>query len=188
MIKLQLCTVARPGEVCIIRPCDIDMSGPLWEYVPKSHKTEHHSRKRLIAIGQRGQEILKPYLANCKSDQYLFRPDESENARNKLRRASRQSPMTPSQSQRKRTEAPKRPPGDRYWRQSYTKAIARACVQAKVPVWSPNQLRHNAATEIRKLYGLDAARTVSGHTSAAVTEIYAEQDFDKARKIMLEWG
>ncbi|MEJ7591114.1 MAG: hypothetical protein WKF77_06160 [Planctomycetaceae bacterium] len=29
-------------------------------------------------------------------------------------------------------------------------AIARACKLAKVPLWSPNRLRHNAATELRK--------------------------------------
>ena len=188
MIKLQLCTGARPGEVCIIRACDIDVSGPVWEFRPKSHKTEHHNRQRLIFIGPRGQEILRPYMATTKDDEYLFRPEAAEKVRQELRKASRKSPMTPSQSQRKRKESPKRTPGKRYQRPSYTRAIARACRLANVPEWSPNQLRHNAATELRKIHGLEGTRTVLGHSSTDMTEIYAEIDFDAARKIMLASG
>ena len=54
--------------------------------------------------------------------------------------------------------------------------------------WSPNQLRHSAATFLRKEFGIDAARVILGHSSPAVTEIYAELDFEKARKIMGEIG
>ena len=54
--------------------------------------------------------------------------------------------------------------------------------------WSPNQLRHLRATELRKTFGIEAARVVLGHRSAAVTEIYAEQDLEKAAKIMGEVG
>jgi integrase len=54
--------------------------------------------------------------------------------------------------------------------------------------WHPNQLRHNAATYLRKEFGIEAARVVLGHSSAAVTEIYAEMDFDKAKSIMSRVG
>ena len=188
MIQIQLRTGMRPGEACIMRPCDIDMSGEVWDYIPKSHKTEHHDRKRLIPIGPRGQEILRPYLAAAKDEEYLFRPEAAEKVRNELRKSSRQSPMTPSQAKRKPKEAPKRTPGERYQRTSYTRAITRACKLAKVTEWSPNQLRHNAATEMRKLYGLEGTRTVLGHSSTDMTEIYAEIDFDAARKIILAFG
>ena len=50
--------------------------------------------------------------------------------------------------------------------------------------WHPHQLRHNAATKLRKEFGIDAARVVLGHRSAAVTEIYAELDHTKAAEIM----
>lgn len=50
--------------------------------------------------------------------------------------------------------------------------------------WSPNQLRHNAATYLRKQFGIEAARVVLGHASADVTEIYAELDLAKAAEIM----
>ena len=54
--------------------------------------------------------------------------------------------------------------------------------------WSPNRLRHSAATEIRRLYGLEAAATVLGHAKADVTQIYAERDYDKAANIARQIG
>ena len=50
--------------------------------------------------------------------------------------------------------------------------------------WSPNRLRHSAATHLRKQFGIEAARVVLGHSSAGVTEIYAEQDLQRAAEIM----
>ncbi len=54
--------------------------------------------------------------------------------------------------------------------------------------WSPNQLRHSAATEIRKRFGLEAAQVVLGHASAEITQVYAERDLRRAVDIMLEVG
>ena len=34
----------RPGEVIRLRGADLDMSGPMWEYRPPIHKTQHHVR------------------------------------------------------------------------------------------------------------------------------------------------
>jgi flagellar motility protein MotE (MotC chaperone) len=45
-------------------------------------------------------------------------------------------------------------------------------------------VRHNAATVLRKEFRLDAACVILGHTSAAVTEIYAKMDRKKAAEIM----
>lgn len=42
MVRFQLRTGCRPGEVCQIRPCDVVRDGAVWEYTPESHKTEHH--------------------------------------------------------------------------------------------------------------------------------------------------
>jgi integrase len=47
--------------------------------------------------------------------------------------------------------------------------------------WSPNQLRHTAATRIRKEHGLEAAALILGHASAEITDaVYAERDHGKA--------
>jgi integrase len=60
MIELQLLTGMRPGEVCQMRSGDLDTSGKVWVYVPRSHKTEHHDRDRPIPLGPRAQEVLRP--------------------------------------------------------------------------------------------------------------------------------
>ncbi|MBS3735540.1 MAG: tyrosine-type recombinase/integrase, partial [Phycisphaerae bacterium] len=54
--------------------------------------------------------------------------------------------------------------------------------------WRPHQLRHNAATELRKEFGLETARIILGHRSPAVTTIYAEQDHHKAVEAMEKVG
>jgi integrase len=54
--------------------------------------------------------------------------------------------------------------------------------------WHPHQLRHTAATRLRREYGIEAARIILGHQSAAITQIYAEADLEKATKIMGEVG
>jgi integrase len=62
MVRFQRLTGYRPGEVCILRPCDLVTSGDVWTYRPGSHKTEHHDRDRIISIGPKAQDILRPYL------------------------------------------------------------------------------------------------------------------------------
>jgi integrase len=62
------------------------------------------------------------------------------------------------------------------------------CEGMKSLHWNPNQLRHSAATEIRREAGLDAARAVLGHRSPQVTEVYAEIDAAKAARVMEKLG
>lgn len=70
----------------------------------------------------------------------------------------------------------------------YAQRIKYACKKAGVEPWAPNRLRHAAATQIRKLHGLEAAQVVAGHAQANVTQIYAERDLEKAIEIMREVG
>lgn len=55
--------------------------------------------------------------------------------------------------------------------------------------WHPHQLRHTAATEIRRAFGLEAAQLALGHSSAQVTDaVYAERDGSKVAEIMRRVG
>lgn len=54
--------------------------------------------------------------------------------------------------------------------------------------WHPHQLRHNAATYLRREFGLEAARIILGHHSTAVTEIYAEKDEQQAMEAIMKVG
>ena len=54
--------------------------------------------------------------------------------------------------------------------------------------WAPNQLRHSAATSIRAEFGIEAARTVLGHSEIATTQIYAERDERLAMQVAAKLG
>jgi len=49
MIQLQRLTGMRPGEVTIMRTCDLDVTGEVWIYTPAKHKTAHRGHQRDIA-------------------------------------------------------------------------------------------------------------------------------------------
>ncbi len=52
--------------------------------------------------------------------------------------------------------------------------------------WHPHQLRHSFATLMRKRHGLELTRILCGHKSAAITEVYAEADFERAKEVMAQ--
>jgi integrase len=174
MVRLQRLTGMRPGELLRLTPDAIDRTTDPWTYRPKRHKSQHHNRGRTIFFGPRAQSILEPILALKVGSARLFR-------------GSRCS----------------------YWR-----AIGRACHRAfphptlagiadedltdeqraaleiwqKAHHWHPNMLRHGAATEVRREYGLEGAQVILGHARANITEIYAERDAEKAREIARKLG
>ncbi len=114
-----------------------------------------------------------------------------------MRHEQRRTPLScgnrPGTNRKRR---PKRRPGNRYDTNSYRRAIHRAVELAnrkrekddQLPKWSPNRLRHSAATEIRKRFGLEAAQVTLGHATADVSQIYAERDLTLAAEIMRKIG
>jgi integrase len=213
MIELQRLTGMRPGEVVLMRTGDLDMTGSVWAYTPRTHKTEHHGHRRVIFIGPRGQAVLRPWLRADRSA-YLFQPQEALEEHWQERRRHRKTPLTPSQRARVRKGRRSRPIGDHYPTSSYCHAITNACDRAfphptlaQVPKveltdgqraeleewrrrhrWHPHQLRHNAATWLRKEFGLEVARVILGHRSASITETYAEIDRERAINVMASVG
>ena len=211
MVRLQLLTGCRPAEICLLRPMDLDMRNPTcWVYQPGSdrgrhgcHKTAHHGHERLIFLGPRAQELLRPHLIGLSPEAYCFSPAASERRRSAARREARRTPLTPSQRARKHQARRQRAPSDRYDTHSYRRAIARACRKAEaaaresngaeaggpvlVPIWSPNRLRHNRATDLRA-YGLDVTKTILGHAKVETTQIYAEKDLSAAMELMSQIG
>jgi integrase len=187
MVELQKLTGMRPGEVCMMRTCDLDVSGRVWTYIPREHKTEHHGKGRVVYLGPKAQAILRPWL-RTDLNAYLFSAREATDEYRAGQRRNRKTPMTPLQAARKRSRRPEVFPGDRYTTDSYRRSIAKACSRAGVPKWHPHQLRHNAGTWLRKEFGLDVARVILGHSSPVVTEVYAEVDREKAVAVMEKVG
>jgi integrase len=187
MVQVQRLSGMRPGEVILLRPCDVDRSrGATWVYRPESHKTEHHGAVRVVFLGPRAQAVLAPFL-DRDPWAYCFSPREALADLRARQRAARKTKVQPSQKDR-RKRAPRQAPGDHYSTDTYGNAVERACVKAGVPPWHPHQLRHSAATEVRRQAGLDAARAVLGHATASMTEHYAEVDAVKAAEAMERLG
>lgn len=63
MAELQRWTGMRPGEVCRLRLCEIDRTGPVWVYRPSRHKTQHRGKVRVVPIGPKGQAALLAFFA-----------------------------------------------------------------------------------------------------------------------------
>lgn len=186
MVRFQRLTGCRPGEVCILRPCDVDTSGEVWRYIPTEHKTEHHGKSRAIYIGPRAQDVLRPYLLREK-ETFCFSPAESERLRRVEMREKRKTRVQPSQRDRSKRK-PERSPGDHYDTHSFGVAVRRAAIVAEVEPWTLNRLRHSAATEIRQKFGLEAAQVALGHSRADVTQLYAEKNQELAALVARQVG
>ena len=125
------------------------------------------------------------------ADDHVFSPAKSERLRHAAQRADRKTKLYPSHVKRqeaKRKANPKRAKRDRYVPSAFRLAVKRLCKKAKVPTWTPNRLRHNAATRFRKKYGIETARILMGHRKLRTTEIYAEVDWAKAQTAVKEIG
>lgn len=184
MVQVQFLTGCRPSEVCSLTPAIIDRSGEVWTATLGEHKTAHHGHVRIIYIGPKAQKIIEGYLDRAPSDR-LFRPAEALHQKRVRDHANRKTPHScgngQGSSQIKR--APKWAPREAYDAGSYGQAIARAAKKANVEHWSPNQLRHARGTQVRKGFGLDAAASTLGHSDVSVTQVYAEQDRERAEHV-----
>lgn len=171
MISVQYYSGMRPQEVCDMRPVDIDTTGKVWLYRPQTHKTKHRFKDRVILLGPNAQEAVRPFLTRD-INAYLFSPRETIRQRYESCRNHRHQPVQSPKTSRRI--------GVRYSAKAYGYRIRRACQRHGIPHWSPNQLRHNAATRLRKQYGLEVAQAVLGHSKLETTQIYAAVNQDKA--------
>jgi integrase len=201
MVQAQLYTGARPGEICCMRIGDIDRSADTWTYTPATHKTAHHGKSRVIYIGKRAQVVLSPFTMKLDPTAFLFSPAEAVAEMRQRRSAARKTPLScgnrPGANRNRRHG---RTAGQCYNVAAYRRAIARACDDAfPSPAgmtdatelaawrsshrWHPHQLRHTAATLIRKQFGIEAAQHVLGHASLQMAEVYAEKNAEVAKRV-----
>lgn len=190
MIQLQLHSGARPGEVIRLRPVDIDTSGTVWTARLKEHKTAYRGRERVLCFGPKCQAILREFMQDRPLHRPIFSPKEAERERHNACEIHRRPNQKPNP---RKTERQLR---DTYDTNTYRRPIERAIETInedreegkKIPNWTPNQLRHNFATVVRRAHGLDAAQVVLGHANANITQVYAEVDNSRAVAIAAELG
>lgn len=180
LVECLLLTGARPGELCKLRPCDLNRSGEVelarsyrvklgagvWAYQPQRHKTAWRGHRRVILFGPRAQAVLAPLLEGRPPDKPVFCPQEASNR-----------PLTGG-----------KPPKLAYDRHALRQALERACRRAGVEPFGAGQLRHNAASRIAEQFGPEYARQVLGHRDLRTTEIYVVDHLSKAAQAMGEAG
>lgn len=163
MIRVELLTGMRPGEVCSMRPEDLDRSGREWCYRPADGgKTFHLEKARKVWIGPEAQKVLAPFLAAAEPGQPVFRfpPWWSGAAWSRISVAR------------------------------YRNRIRLACKAAGVPVWTPHRLRHTRATELMRVYEDDEKVAAAiGDTAEVARQVYVEDPGDAvAKRIARETG
>ncbi len=207
LVRVQLLTGARSGELCIMRPCDIDRTGKVWAYRPTDHKTAHHGHDRTIYIGPAAQVIVAPLLNNRPPASFVFSPHDAQGRPATKARLSRYTPQTyhravvrgcdlayppPDDLARRRVKAPGHKRERWETNVEYRKRLGDRWAELqswrKDHRWHPHQLRHNAATRLRAEFGIEMARIILGHKTIDVTAGYAEADAKLAREAMLKIG
>ena len=125
MIRLQLATGMRSGNLLDMRTADVDVTGGPhetgnWAYKPRRHKTQHRGHKLLIRLGPTARELLAPYLRPDRPEAYVFSPAEEMAEVRAARAAAR---VTPASCGNRPGSNVKRSPGkvagDRYTPSSY---------------------------------------------------------------------
>lgn len=129
MVEVQRLTGMRPGEVCRLRPCDIDRAGGVWVFRLSYHKLSHAGKDRAVPIGPRAQAVLAPF-APADASGYYFSPAATVADQLAKRSAARKTPRYKSHvarnAKKRKGEGRKREPGERYTTRSYYRAVERA--------------------------------------------------------------
>ncbi|WP_439624158.1 tyrosine-type recombinase/integrase [Gemmata sp.] len=167
MVRAMLLIGCRPGELCAMTWEKVDRTNPkVWCYRIGSDKNLHRKARRkpkLVWIGPRGQEVLRPFLPagpDPRGRVWVFPPRGEKGT--------------------KRTAVS---------RESFGEYVRLACERAGVEPWTPHQLRHNRATEVQRLYEDNAAAAaIIGDTPQVAAEVYADPNEAVARRIAIATG
>lgn len=204
--ELMWYTAARPHEVVILRPCDVDRSDPeVWVYTPKRSKIDHlleDGERREIFLGPEAQRALAPLLERTLPTTHVFDPRAAMAEFYRKARAERVTELWPSHvlHQARRAAARKRRVlGHHYDVASLTQGIARAIKRAnrarkkdgldELPHWTAGQVRHAAADRIGESASGEASSLMLGHASQETTRrFYRTRNRRLAKETAAELG
>lgn len=169
MVRIQRLTGVRSGSLVRATPEQFTKDGSLLLWRPR-HKNEFRGRSLVVPVGPRAAAILADYLDRDPAAP-LFDPG--------TQRANKRY-------------------GERYTTATYYRAVARAIERVNagrrklkeppIPRWTPHQLRHTRAQEIREAYGIEGAQAALGHDSLEATEIYSSRRLELAKRVAAETG
>lgn len=125
MVRVELLTGMRPGEVCALQPADFVRAWKVIDGVEvwlarfDEHKNEWRGHYRWVPIGPKAQAVLAPYLERPVGG-YCFCPREVAEAAARARG-------------RRLNVNHARPPGECYETERYDRCVQRACRRAFPP-------------------------------------------------------
>jgi integrase len=136
----------------------------------------------------------------------VFSSAEADRQRRAKLTAQRKTPLSCGNTVgSNRKDQPIKEPGEDYDSAAYNKAVRYAITAANkeirrkakeqgnekpdlIPYWTPYQLRHTAATKVRKEMGYETAGATLGHTNMSATAIYAERNQGLADEAARRFG
>lgn len=146
MMRTQYLCGMRPGEVCIMRRCDLSMDGETWLYYPQRHKTQWRNFSLVKALPKSAQRIVSAAM-NCNPLAYIFQPPKAKHTNSRYCTASYRRAIS----------------------YAFDKA-RKSGVDAKR--FSPNQLRYAIITDLSRDFGQQKAQRWAGHDDLDTTNIY----------------
>ena len=185
MVRLQLLTGMRAGEVMVMRGMDLNTSGPTWVYTPHRHKNQYRGLERVIYLGPQAQEAIKPFLRS-KVEAYLFSPRLHRGVASAAHGdADEQATAEPTGPE---AEAAPQAPTRRTLRaaqlpSSHRPGLPSGGRAAVVAATTASHGGDTVASEVRRR----GRQGHPGHTRVETTQIYAERDLDD-QEIMREIG
>lgn len=177
LVRVQLLSGARTGELLSLTPGQLDRSGEVWVYRPRQHKNLHRGKGRAVPLPPEAVGHLLPLLEGLADGDVVFSP----------RRAVLLRPRTTAHPPgwRSRPGGPgPRPPAERYTSYTYAQCVGRACRAEGVEPFRPYALRHLAITRWAETLGVEEARLLAGHSTARMTSHYVHTDAAKVAALL----
>ena len=181
----QFHRIQRTGSILLRGGADMDLEQEgVWAAVLEEHKTAGKGFERVIFFGPKAQEILRPIVG---VEGYLFKPREGREFQ-LAEQAKKQTTTGKGSKKPKKGELAERKPGEFYSSDALCKAVKKACKKAKIPPYSPYQIRHTASAAIMYSHGKEAASVYMGHKPSGMTGNYTGNNLRLAAKVAKEVG
>ena len=203
MVQFERLTGCRPGEVCQLRPIDLDRSGDVWQFRPGQPQDRAPREAGYLHRTQGPGGYPALFVPGCQPPTVSARPKARQAPRGNEGCAGKQGPAFPAEPPQgparaarhghatPRTATPARSAAAsiRRTRPSSKAQELQIDNPALLAYWAPNRLRHTPGyRSAAAITGWKPRRSILGHAKADVTQVYAERDQALAAEVMKKIG
>jgi integrase len=184
VLKVHIATGMRVKELCSMKWSEItEVEDGLWCYAPSEHKNSHRGDDRKVYLKSDLIELMKSVRKP------LWKEDAVWCHRGVGRHAGYSGMISADAYARAIENAQERYNDGRVSRQAGARTDLKkkykytSAKREPMAHWTPLQIRHTVATQVRRTHGLEGAQAVLGHSTLDATQIYAEKRDDLARSV-----